>query len=185
MEVSDPGTLWPQQRFQSARRMRSILRPEEAGGGRGSYTDCHPANRRLSNLTFSWNGVRRRLRAGFVLWEAVSVWFSRGPGPARSSRDAEYGSDSRVCRVSGGQRWVPVVPPLASETFRYLYPGCLLILALFLQRYHRRFLTELWSQIKAPSFRANRKLAWPHLACGFKPAPLHELLVTFVSEQQH
>lgn len=54
---------------------------------------------------------------------------------------------------------MPVVPPLASETFRYLYPGCLLILALFLQRYRRRFLTDLSSQIKAPSFRANRKLA--------------------------
>lgn len=88
VEVSDPGTLWPQQRLQSARRMRSILRPEEAGGGRGSYTHCHPANPRLSNLTFSRNGVGRRLRAGFCAAGGRECVISEGPrsGPELRGR---------------------------------------------------------------------------------------------------
>lgn len=69
----DPGSA-----FNLRGGMRGFLRPEEAAVGGGSYDaqrGCHPASRRLSNFTFSRNGVRRRLRAGLVLREAVSVCF--------------------------------------------------------------------------------------------------------------
>lgn len=73
-----PAPFDPVSAFNLRGGMRGFLRPEEAAVGGGSYDaqrGCHPASRRLSNFTFSRNGVRRRLRAGLVLREAVSVCF--------------------------------------------------------------------------------------------------------------
>lgn len=124
-EVPDPDTLWPKaaplictaewEAFFSGSQ-----KEEEVGG---EVTTCGatlsvsgPSFQRLSHhilkLQFLSKWTRSATACGFCTVEGRKRGVFKGLGPTRCS--GGYGSDSRVCRVSDGERWVCVVPPLAS-----------------------------------------------------------------------
>lgn len=82
--------------------MRGFLRPEEAAVGGGSYDaqrGCHPASRRLSNFTFSRNGVRRSACGAGAAGGRKRV-FLKGPRSGPEHRGTPNMGQTAVSAVS-------------------------------------------------------------------------------------